>query len=95
MTKSIDIMERIFMLQTLMTKIIGFARGAPSAEEDKKIARRASAGGDSVAAGGRGSLTAVVRMATTAVILVMYTMAAWDEGADIVSEAAILGRIEP
>jgi hypothetical protein len=67
----------------MMTKIIGFARGAPSAEEDKKIAKRASAGGDSVAAGSRDSLTAVVRIATTAMVAVMDTMAAWDEGADI------------
>ncbi len=80
------------MLQTMMTNIIGFARGAPSAE-DKKIARRASAEGDSVAAGGRDSLTAVVRMARTAIIAVMDTTAAWDEGADIISEAA--SRIEP
>ncbi len=93
MTKSIDILERIFMVQTMITKIIGFARGAPCAEEVKKIARRASAGGDSVPAGSTDSLTAVARMARTAIIAVMDTMAAWDEGPDIISEAA--SRIEP
>ncbi len=94
MTKSIDILESIFMLQTMMRKIIGFARGAPSAEV-KKLARRASAAGDSVAAGGTGSLTAVVRMARMAIIAVMDTMAAWNGGADIISEAARPGRNEP
>jgi hypothetical protein len=87
-TESIDILERIFMLQTMMTKIIGFASGAPSAEV-KKIARRASAGGDSVAAGGTDSLTAVVRMARMAIIAVMDTTAVWDEGADITCGMAI------
>jgi hypothetical protein len=93
MTKSIDILERIFMLQTMMTKIIGFARGAPSAEV-KKIATRASAGGDSVAAGGTDSLTAVVRMARMAIIAVMDTMAVWDEGVDITYGTVTQGRIE-
>jgi DNA-binding LytR/AlgR family response regulator len=85
----------MFLLQTMMTKIIGFASGAPSAEEVKKIARRASAGGDSVAAGGRDSLTAVVRMARMAIIAVMDTMAVWDVGAVITLGTAIQGRIEP